>query len=419
MKYFGIDDFYASLNWVWSNPKSTFEKEFAQYVGAKFTLGTSYGRTALYLGLRAIDVRDRVVIIPALICTVVRQAVVAAGGIPRFVDIDLENFTYDVSDLKKKISDRTKAIILVHYFGRVARNMEEVIQVAREKKIALVEDCAHSLGAEYQGEKIGTFGDFSVFSLSKNMINFGGGVLVTNNSYIYENAKRILKNEKIPLKKRLVDFPMIVAYGIEQIVDKVLLGTIKNNNFKLLLINLPDFILKIRKVMIGMGKQVLSLIGSKPRQAKYGKANPEARASIGYEKRISMEPIIASVGRSQLRKVDPLNQRREKICDQLTKLSNYHFRNLDGFIGKDVYTHVILRFPNNNIFQVINECKKAGLLLKATWPTHQRLWEGQATKKVKTIEREIITWNVKPDLSEEEIKKFIKVINSLATEKSF
>src|SRR4030042_3061125 len=165
MKYFGIDDLWASLRWVWGDQKSLFEKEFAQYIGAKYAMGTSYGRTALYSGLRAIDVRDREVIIPAFICTVVRHAVVAAGGIPRFVDVDLENFTYDVSDLKKKISDRTKAIILVHYFGRVARNMEEVIQVAREKKIALVDDCAHSLGAEYQGKKIGTFGDFSVFSL--------------------------------------------------------------------------------------------------------------------------------------------------------------------------------------------------------------------------------------------------------------
>src|SRR4030042_579080 len=165
MKYFGMDDFYASINWIWRDQNSLFEKEFAKYIGTKFALGTSYGRTALYLGLGAIDVRDREVIIPSFICTVVRHAVVAAGGIPRFVDINLENFTYDLTDLKKKISDRTKVIILVHYFGRVARNMEEVIQVAREKKIALVDDCAHSLGAEYQGKKIGTFGDFSVFSL--------------------------------------------------------------------------------------------------------------------------------------------------------------------------------------------------------------------------------------------------------------
>jgi len=241
MKYFGMDDFYASLNWMWRGQNSLFEEEFARHIGTKFALGTSHGRTALYLGLRAIDVREREVIIPAFICTVVRHAIVAAGGIPRFVDIDIENFTYDVSELRNKISERTKAIILVHYFGRVARNLKQIIQVAKESNIALIEDCAHSLGAEYKGKRIGAFGDLSIFFANKKYDQFRRRVLVTDNLDIYENAKRILENEKIPLKKRLVDFPIIVSYGIEQIVDKVLLETVKSDNFKLLLIHLPTF----------------------------------------------------------------------------------------------------------------------------------------------------------------------------------
>jgi dTDP-4-amino-4,6-dideoxygalactose transaminase len=396
---------------MWRDQNPLFEKEFASYIGAKFALGTSYGRTALYLGLKAINVQEKEVIIPAFICTVVRHAVVAAGGIPRFVDVDLENLTYDVSDLRNKISERTKAIVLVHYFGRVARNMEQVIQVARERKIALVEDCAHSLGADYKGKKIGTFGDFGIFSLTKNTVNFGGGVLVTNDAHLYQNAKKILKNEKMPLKKRLVDFPMVVSYGIEQIADKVLLETVRSDNFKLVLINLPSSLLKIRKVMLGMGKKMFSLLGPKPRQAKCSKVSPGVRASIAYEQSIHMEPIIASVGRSQLKKVETLNQRRKKIVIQLSELNNCHFRNSDGFIGRDVYTHAVLRFPGNNISEVIEKSRNAGLLLKATWPTHQKLWEGQATKNVKTIEKEFLTWNINPDLTEEKIRRFIKVVS--------
>ena len=139
VKYFDFADLFASFKWVWSNEKAIFEKEFAEYIGAKFAIGTSYGRTALYLGLKAMDVKNMEVIIPAFICTVVRHAVTMAGGSPRFVDINIEDFNLNLDDLKQKISDKTKAIILTHYFGRVARNIEEVIQVAKENNIVLIE----------------------------------------------------------------------------------------------------------------------------------------------------------------------------------------------------------------------------------------------------------------------------------------
>jgi dTDP-4-amino-4,6-dideoxygalactose transaminase len=420
MKYFGIDDLWASLRCVWGDQKSLFEKEFAQYIGAKFAIGTSYGRTALYLGLRAIDVREKEVIIPAFICTVVRHAVIAAGGIPRFVDVDLGNFNFKIDDLRRKITQRTKALILVHYFGRVAGNMDEVIQVARGSSIAVVEDCAHSLGAEYNGEKIGTLGDVGTFSLTKNTINFGGGVLVTNNDLIHENARTILKNEKISRKKRLADFPIVIAYGLEQIADKALFETVKSDLFKQLIRKLPNLLLEIRKFVIGGMKQALILTGVRHRGVEHstGCFNGGSETTI-YSQGIHMQPIIASVGRTQLRKIEHLSLRRKKICDQLSKLRNYHFGNLDGFTGKDVYTHVVLRFPREDIFQVIEECKNAGILLKATWPTHQKLWDDQVTETVKTIEREILTWNVNPDLTDEKVRRFIEIVSGCANGGAF
>ncbi len=215
------------VKWLFSNANSKFGREFAEYIGRKHVINTSFGRTAIYLGLRAIDVLNKEVIIPKFTCTVVRQAVIMAGATPVFVDIDYDNFGFDINDLKQKITKNTKAIIATHYFGRVVGNFEEIIKITKQNNLLLVEDCAHSLGAEYKGKRVGTFGDFSIFSLTKNMINFGGGVLSTNSDIIFNSALRIAIEEKKSIKKRILDFPMVLAYGLEQMINKVIFTELK------------------------------------------------------------------------------------------------------------------------------------------------------------------------------------------------
>ena len=131
-----------------------------------------------------------------------------------------------------------------------------------------------------------------------------------------------------------------------------------------------------------------------------------------YQQGIAMGSIIASLARTQLMKIDFLIQRREEICNNLTTLTNYPFRDSVGFICKDVYTHVVLRFSNSNIFELIEKCKKSGLLLKATWPTHQKLWENQDTENVRIIEKEFLTWDVNPMVTEQEIKRFLRIVSA-------
>lgn len=414
MKYFDANDLYASLKLIGNNETAQFEKEFAHYIGAKHAIATSFGRTSLYLGLRAVDVVKKEVIIPAFICTVVRHAVVAAGGIPRFVDVDLDDLTINLDDLKGNISEQTKAIILVHYFGRVARNINDVIQIARRNNLILIEDCAHSLGAEYNGRKVGTFGDFSIFSLTKSMINFGGGMLVTNDHNIYRNAKNILDQQKTHLRKRIVECPLIVAYGFEQAIDKLIFDRFRKSIFKWWLIALPRILLISRQYIIKLVKLALATINFKRRKRNYPVYDDKGSSSNGYVQSIHMEPIIASLARTQLRKVDYLNQRRKEVASNLSKLSNYHLRDLDGFVGKDVYTHVVLTFPNSDIFDIIEKCKNRGLLLRPTWPTHQKLWKNQDTTNVKKIEKEFLTWNVNPMVTDREIQRFHQIITEIS-----
>ena len=417
MKNLDLDDFLASIKWIWRNERGIFEKEFAEYIGTKYAIGTSFGRTALYLGLKAIDVKDRDVLIPTFTCTVVRHAVIMAGAIPRFVDINLNSFDLNLDDLKGKITSKAKVIILIHYFGRVARNMYDVIEIARQNNLILIEDCAHSLGAEFAGQKIGTFGDFSIFSLTKGTINFGGGVLVTDNYNIYQKAKAILEEEKrIPLQTRIVDFPLTLAYGLEQAIDKLVFDRVQKSIFKWWLIDLPKSLIKIRGYVIQTVKLILLTKFIRRKRVRHHVYKTKINSSIHYPQGIHMEPIIASLARTQLRKIDSLIERRKEICDNLAKLENYHLEDSDGSDVKDVHTHLLLRFPGHDIFEVIQKCKKYGLLLRATWPTHQKLWKNQDTENVKRIEREILTWNVSPMLNSREIDKFFEILNACQKE---
>jgi dTDP-4-amino-4,6-dideoxygalactose transaminase len=341
---------------------------------------------------------------------VVRHAVVLAGGIPRFVDIDLENFSYNLDDLHKNICRNTRAIVIVHYFGRPACNLQDVLKIAREKDIRVVEDCAHSLGAEWEGRKVGSFGDFSIFSLTKGMINFGGGVLVTGDEKIYQKARQLLDEEKSSLKDRILDFPLILAYGLEQMIEKSIFDRVKKSIFKWWLLSLPMGILAVRDLVIRALKSPLSLIsGRKKTNAESGLQEANLQPE-GYPQGVGMEPIIASLARSQLRKLESLIEQRRKVYSELHRIPNCHLKRNSEFHGRDVDTQLLFRFQDRDTNEVIEHCKSRGLLLRGTWPTHQRLWKGQDTRNVRTLEREFLIWNVNPDLNEREKATFIEIL---------
>lgn len=418
MKYFDLTDRWVSIKWIWKNEKNVFEKDFAQYIGTKYALGTSYGRTALYLGLKAIGAASGEVLVPAFTCTVVRQAIVLAGAIPRFVDVDFETFNLDMDDLRRKVSARTKAIILTHYFGSVAQNIEEVILFARENNITLIEDCAHSLGAEYNGGKIGTFGDFSIFSLTKNMINFGGGFFVTNNDNLYEKARAISKEERRGLKARILDFPLVLAYGMEQMIYKLLFDR-PGNPKKWWLIHLPRIMVTARNYLLASAQwpRKMIIFRRKSKNETTVTGPNEQRANYGQD--INMEPIIASLGRNQLRKIDSLIDRRKRVHEKLIQCSHFHFNGREDMDKKNVYTHIVLRFNNNNIFEIIEQCKKRGLSLIATWPTRQKKWRHLDSEHMARVEKEILLWNINPDLTDLEIERAVTILNTLDDQKAF
>jgi len=159
------------------------EDEIARYIGTKYAVGLNSGTDALHLALRALDIGpgDEVITTPFTFVATT-EAIGIVGATPVFVDIHPQTFNIDVGALEAAITPRTKAILPVHLYGHPAA-MHDIMALARKHGIAVVEDCAQSIGATLDGKRtgaIGTIGCFSFFP-SKNLGAFGDAGMVTTN----------------------------------------------------------------------------------------------------------------------------------------------------------------------------------------------------------------------------------------------
>src|SRR5580704_5442137 len=166
-----------------------FEEEFAAFCGTQFGLAVTSGTTGLHLAMVAADVKpgDEVITTPiSWIATANAAAVLGAKVV--FADVNPRTLNIDPASVEKKITPRTKAILPVHLYGQCA-DMDALNELARPRKILVVEDAAHAAGAEYKGRKAGSLGDIGVFSFhqQKNMVTLGeGGMLTTSRKDLYE-----------------------------------------------------------------------------------------------------------------------------------------------------------------------------------------------------------------------------------------
>lgn len=167
-----------------------FEKNFGDYIGAKYTLAVNSGTSSLHEALFAIGVGPGdEVIVPSFTWIFTVAPIIATHGIPVFCDVDIDTHCIDPEDIKRKITPRTKAIMVVHVWGNPA-NMDEIMKIAEENNLHVIEDCAHAHGAMWKDKKVGIIGDVGCYSLqgSKTLVAGEGGVLVTNTSEYYERA---------------------------------------------------------------------------------------------------------------------------------------------------------------------------------------------------------------------------------------
>ena len=180
--------------WIGTGPKThKFQDAFREYKGAKYAVALSSCTAALHLALEVIGLSDGdEVIVPAMTFAASANTVIHAGGKPVFADCDLATHNIDPSDIRRKITPRTKAIMVVHMAGR-ACDMDPIMEIAREHSLKVIEDAAHAVETEYKGRKIGTIGDIGCFSfyVTKNLVTAEGGMAITDNEE-YADRMRIL-----------------------------------------------------------------------------------------------------------------------------------------------------------------------------------------------------------------------------------
>ncbi|MCM8818833.1 MAG: DegT/DnrJ/EryC1/StrS family aminotransferase, partial [Candidatus Omnitrophica bacterium] len=164
-----------------------FEKEWAKYNGAKYCITTTNGTSALHTAVSALGIGPGdEVICPSYSFIASSFCILQAGALPVFADTD-ESHTIDPNDIENKITDRTKAILVVHLYGVIC-NMDPIIEIAKKYNLYVIEDCAQAHGGEYKGKKVGTIGDVGCFSFcqSKHFTTGGeGGAVITNNEDLY------------------------------------------------------------------------------------------------------------------------------------------------------------------------------------------------------------------------------------------
>ena len=222
----GYKELVAAFTPTQQNAIAHFENAFAGVLGTNHAIAYSYGRSALWAFFKASDLHDVEVVIPAYTCSVVAHAIVLSGNIPRFVDIDLTDYNMNLEALQAAITPKTRAVVATHLFGYPMDiyALKRIIEEAEGKyghKIWLIQDCAHSFGAEWQGEPVHLTGDIAIFGLniSKTITSVFGGMLTTQNTQLaqmlrewrnkYFSSPQVLKG----LRRRLYLMALYPAFS--------------------------------------------------------------------------------------------------------------------------------------------------------------------------------------------------------------
>ena len=168
--------------WLGTGPRvAEFERDFSRYIGARYSAAVNSCTAALHLSLLASGVKkgDEVITTAMTFCATV-NAIIHSGATPVVADVDPVTMNIDPAEIEKKVTKRTKALVIVHFAG-LPCDMAAIMKIVKRHRLILIEDCAHAIESEYRGSNMGTFGDFGCFSfyVTKNITTGEGGMVVS------------------------------------------------------------------------------------------------------------------------------------------------------------------------------------------------------------------------------------------------
>jgi perosamine synthetase len=238
-----------------------FEEQFSDYIGTKYGIAVSNGSAALDIAVAALQLqKGDEVIMPAFTIISPALAIIRAGAIPVLIDSDPLTWNMDVNEIEKKITPKTKAIVVVHIYG-LPVDMDVVWEVATKHNLIIIEDAAEMHGQSYKGKMCGTLGDIGIFSFypNKHITTGEGGMIMTDNTALAERCKKLRNLAFEPNGRRFIHYELgwnyrmtnlQAAMGVaqlEKIEDHVnkkrWIGKLYNEGLR----NLPNFNLPLPK----------------------------------------------------------------------------------------------------------------------------------------------------------------------------
>lgn len=189
-----VDGVFSSGRLILGSQVAAFEEHFSAYCGAKFGVGVNSATDAIFLALKSLDIGsgDEVITVSNTAVPTV-AAIRATGATPVFVDVEADTYLMDVALVEARITERTRCIVPVHLCGQMV-DMASLLEITRDREIAVVEDCAQACGASYQGARAGSMGDVGAFSFypTKILGAFGdGGLAVTSRPELFKRLQRL------------------------------------------------------------------------------------------------------------------------------------------------------------------------------------------------------------------------------------
>ncbi len=374
-------------------------EKIAKMFPGHFVSLASSGRQALYDLLRSYDItKGDEVIIQAFTCIAVPEPIIWTGATPIYADIAEGTYSIDPEDVTKKITPRTKVIILQHTFG-IPGPIQEIIAIAKEHNIIVIEDCAHALGATLDGKALGTFGDAAILSFGRDKCVssvFGGAVLTKDKNRAHAMSS-MQSSRSLPPKK----------WVAQQLFHVVFFSYI-----------LPIYFWH------GLGKALL--VGAQ-------RLHFVSRA-VAYEERLGKRPIhnqysyspaLALLLLKQLEKFDAMNSRRREIVERYKK-------ELKGFslpTERESTESLWLRFPLlvENAREILLDARSQGMLL-GDWydaplvPGSSNFKNFSYTvgscPKAEEAAKRIINLPTYPTLTDTQVTKVITFMNTYGTERN-
>jgi len=330
--------------WEWKDGKEIKELEriFRNYFGFKNAFSFNSGRSSLIAILKAMKIgTGDEVIVQAFTCNAAINPIIHVGARPVFTDID-EDLNISVKEIAKKITDKTKAVMIQHTFGYPA-DIDEVRRICTIKNIYLIEDCAHALGAKYKDSFCGSFGDASFFSFGRDKIisSVYGGMVTVNNDALLERVSHFQKK---------IDCPS-APWILQQLLHPVLMNQIV----------LPLYDSKVGRGLLALfiNLNILSkAVTAKENQGKLPEYFPER-----------MPNALAILAINQFKKLDRFNNHRREIAQMYESLL-VHKKAFEPIFKKSKDREaVFLKYPvlTVNPQKVVREARKKGIYLNDGW----------------------------------------------------